>query len=168
MFKILVDGMFCRSYPQTFRGCITVGSAADAHVRLDRDAPLCLQIRPLTGGDEGDFAVTVHDPAGMTHNTWSSSGIRPHRQYVHYKKSDPRGWLGGWLDWTTTNAYGLKTDALVTIWGDKPPGWVRLRGGDAQESMTFCGHKIEVITGCWTCGRESSQMWACTCADRRT
>jgi hypothetical protein len=39
MFKILVDGMKSRHYPQTFRGCINVGSGADAQVRLDRGAP---------------------------------------------------------------------------------------------------------------------------------
>ena len=61
MFKILVDGLFIKSYPQTFRGCITVGSAADAHVRLDRGAPLSLEIRPLTGGSEGDFTVSEDD-----------------------------------------------------------------------------------------------------------
>jgi hypothetical protein len=156
MFKILVDGEFCRSYPQAFRGCITVGSAADAQVRLDRGAPLCLQIRPLTGGSEGDFAVTVHP--GVTHNTWTG---RRRRLFVHYKPN-PRGWL----EWTATDGYGLESrHEPVTIWGKD---WVRLRGGDAQESMTVCGHKIEVITGCWTCGRESSQMWECTCADHRT
>jgi hypothetical protein len=157
MFKILVDGLFIKSYPQTFRGCITVGSAADAHVRLDRGAPLSLEIRPLTGGSEGDFAVTVHDRAGMTHNTWTFDG---RKQFVHYKPHPQ-----GWLEWTTTNGFGLKSKDPVTIWAKN---WFRLRGGDAQESMTVCGHKIEVITGCWTCGRMSSQMWACTCAGRRT
>jgi len=163
MFKILVDGKEHSRYKQTFVGGITVGSAADAKVRLDRGPPLALEIRPLTGGSEGDFAVTVH--VGMTHNTWSSRGVR---QYVHYTPTDNKHWMRGWLDWTVTNGFGLPSTKPVTIWGHKPPGWVRLRGGDAQESMTVCGHKIEVITGCATCGRQSSQMWECTCADRRT
>jgi hypothetical protein len=158
MFKILVDGIEHSHYKQTFVGGITVGSAADAQVRLDRGAPLALEIRPLTGECEGDFAVTVH--VDMTHNTWSCSGGRFRRLHVHYKPNPP-----GWLKWTATNCYGLASDYPVTIWGD---GWFRLRGGDAEASMTVCGHKIEVITGCATCGKEASEMWACTCADRRT
>jgi hypothetical protein len=96
----------------------------------------------------------------MTHHTRTWSGKR---ENVHYKPN-PRGWL----EWTATNDFGLESKDPVQIWGQQPPGWVRLRGGDSGESMTVCGHKIEVITGCWTCGRESTQMWACTCAGRRT
>jgi hypothetical protein len=114
----------------------------------------------LTDGDEGDFAVTVHDPAGMTHHTRKWYG----RKQIVQWKPNPRGCLVG----TVTNAFGLESKDPVTYWGDKPPGWVRLRGGDAGELMIVRGHVIEVITGCATCGRESKQMWSCTCADRRT
>ncbi len=132
MFKILVDGIEHSRYAQTFRGCITVGSAADAQVRLPWAAPLSLQIRPLTDGDGGDFAVTVHDPEGMTHNTAEWWGKR------------------------------------ITVQHYPDPLWVRVRGGDSNESMIIRGHVIQVITWCATCGRQPKQLWQCTCADRRT
>jgi hypothetical protein len=133
MFKILVDGIEHSRYKQTFRGCITVGSGADAQVRLDRGAPLSLEIRPMTGSDKGCFAVTVHEPEGITHHT--------------------REW------WRERKHVDVRYD---------PAQEFRLRGGDSQESMTVCGYKIEVITGCATCGKESTEMWDCTCGDRRT
>jgi hypothetical protein len=133
MFKILVDGVEDSRYAQTFRGCINVGSAADAQVRLPWAAPLSLEIRPMTGADQGDFAVTVHEPEGITHHTREWFRERKHVD-VRYAPAEE----------------------------------FRLQGGCSKESMTVRGHRIEVITWCATCGRESTELWECTCADRRT
>ncbi len=159
MFKILVNGVEHSRYTDTC-GCVNVGSAADAKVCLSWAAPFSLQIRPLTDGSEGDFSVTVHDPAGITHHTSEWWGKKKTVQW----KPNPPVWLVG----TDINSFDLEGKNPVTFFGDKPPGWFRLRGGDAGESMIVRGHVIEVITWCATCGRGPKQLWSCTCADHST
>ena len=48
---------------------VNVGSAADAQVRLPWAAPEHMKIYPLHGSHGGNFTVSIHDPAGMTHKT---------------------------------------------------------------------------------------------------
>ncbi len=133
MFKILVDGMPSCQFSDTFRGCVTVGSAADVLVHLDRGAPLSLEIRPLTGGEKDKIAVTVHEPEGVTHHT---------REWFRERKP-------------------------VDVWY-APAEEFRLDRGNADDSITVRGHRIQVINGCWTCGKEADEMWECTCWHRRT
>jgi hypothetical protein len=58
MFKILVDGVERGRYTDTC-GCVNVGSAADAQVRLPWAAAQSLKIYPMHAGDYGDFRVTI-------------------------------------------------------------------------------------------------------------
>jgi hypothetical protein len=132
MFKIMIDEKEHSRYTDTC-GCVNVGSAADAEVCLSWAAPLSLEIRRMTGVDEGDFAVTVHEPEGITHHT---------REWFRERKP-------------------------VDVRYDAGPEEFRLRGGTAEESITVRGHRIEVITWCATCGRESTELWECTCWHRR-
>jgi hypothetical protein len=75
MFKIIVDNIE-KGLCSDNCGAVTVGSAADAHVRLPRAAAQSLTIYPMHGGDYGDFRVTVHDPEGATHHTTERWGRR--------------------------------------------------------------------------------------------
>ena len=157
MFKIMVDGIEHSRHSPTC-AVVTVGSAADAQVRLHSAAAEHLKIYPLHGSYGGCFKVTLHAPDGMTHET---SNFR--RQTVQWT-TDPPGCLVG----TNINCWGGKDYSPVFIKGHEPPGWVLVYGGD---SMTVSGHVIQVINYCGTCGRKGTphdELWACTCAERAT
>ena len=155
MFEILLDGRTHGCYTQA-TACVTVGSAADADVKLPSAAAEHIKIYPLDGGYGGCFKVTVHAPDGMTHHTKHWTG---REQTIEWTPSrDPPYWLDG----TTrgNDNFFLK--------GPGPPGWVLVYGGD---SMTVSGHVIQVINYCGTCGRKGTphdELWACTCAERAT
>ena len=68
MFIIKVDGVEHSRYSGAC-GCVTVGSAADAQVRLPSAAAEHLKIYPLDGSFGGCFKVTVHARDGMTQHT---------------------------------------------------------------------------------------------------
>jgi hypothetical protein len=57
MFKILVDGVWCGPWDEKECDCITIGSAADAHVRVEWAADKLLTIWPMC---DKDFLVEVH------------------------------------------------------------------------------------------------------------
>ena len=57
MFKILVDGVWCGPWDEKECNCITIGSAADAHVRVEWAADKLLTIWPMC---DKDFLVEVH------------------------------------------------------------------------------------------------------------
>ena len=65
MFIIEVEGIENSRHSPTC-GPITVGSAANAQVRLPSAAEEHLKIYPM---HYRDFLVSIHDPAGMTHTT---------------------------------------------------------------------------------------------------
>ncbi len=102
-------------------------------VRLDRGAPLSLEMRPLTGGQKDFIEVTVREPEGITHHT--------------------REWFGERQPVDVRYAPGKE---------------FCLHRGNYDDSITVRGHRIQMIHGCWTCGRESDEVWECTCASRRT
>ena len=152
MFKILVDGRTHGSYTNA-TVCVTVGSAADADVRLASAAAEHITIYPLKDGLRGCFKVTVHARDGMTHHTKHWTGRRQTVQWT----TDPPYWLVGTDIGQGNDPFFLK--------GPGPPGWVLLHGGD---SMTVKGHEIKVINWCGTCGRHDKDLWQCTCAERAT
>ena len=156
MFKILVDGRTHGSYTNA-TVCVTVGSAADADVRLASAAAEHLKIYPLHDSYGGCFKVTVHARDGMTQHTKEWWGARKTVQWT----TDPPGWLVG----TDINAFGLPGRNPVFIHGQERPGWVLVYGGD---SMTIRGHEIQLINWCGTCGRHDKDLCQCTCAKRAT
>ena len=159
MFKIMVDGVEHSCYSGAC-GCVTVGSAADAQVRLPSAAAEHLKIYPLDSSYGGGFKVTLHARDGMTLHTKEWTGQKKTVQGT----TDPPGWLVG----TDINFWGGKNYSPVFIRGHEPPGWVLVYGGD---SMTVRDHTIQVINYCGTCGRQGKpydQLWQCTCAKRAT
>ena len=88
MFKIIVDNIERGCYSDNC-GAVTVGSAADARVRLTCAAEKHLTIYPMHGGDYGDLRVFVHAPEGMTLKTTEWWG-KPKTQDVY---PDPTGWV---------------------------------------------------------------------------
>ena len=133
MFKIMVDGKEHSRYADTC-GCVNVGSAADAQVRLQSAAEEHLKIYPMHGSYGGCFKVTVHAADGMTQHTKEWWGARKTVQWT----TDPLGWLVG----TDIDTFGLPGRNPVFIHGQERPGWVLVHGGD---SMTVKGHEIQVI-----------------------
>jgi hypothetical protein len=89
MFKIMIDEKEHSRYTDTC-GCVNVGSAAGAQVRLPWAAAQSLKIYPMLGADLGDFRVTVHDPEGATHHTTEWWGRRKAVTVRH--DPDPR-WI---------------------------------------------------------------------------
>ena len=92
MFMIKVDGVEHSRYSSTC-AAVTVGSAADAQVRLPSAAAEHLKIYPM---HYRDFLVSIHDPAGMTHTTTTWFGETkteqrfPDRTWkVHVRDGDP-------------------------------------------------------------------------------
>ena len=153
MFKIMVDGVEHSCYSGAC-GCVTVGSAADAQVRLPSAAAEHLKIYPMHGSYGGCFKVTLHARDGMTQHTKHWTGKK---QTVKWT-TDPPGWLVPDCD----------TENIITVHGLERPGWVLVYGGD---SMTVRDHTIQVINYCGTCGRQGKpydQLWQCTCAKRAT
>ncbi len=155
MFKILVDGVEHGSYTSR-TVCLTVGSAANADVRLEAAAAEHIKIYPLHGSYGGCFKVTVHARAGMTQHTTTWKGERQTVQWT----TDPPNWLVA----KDINFLGLEGKKTVRIHGERP-GYVLVHGGD---SMTVGDHEIQVLNWCGTCGREDKDLWKCTCAARAT
>ena len=159
MFKIMVDGIEHSRHSPTC-AVVTVGSAADAQVRLHSAAAEHLKIYPLHDSYGGCFKVTVHAREGMTHKFRTIAG---ERQTVQWTTDH-----GDWLVGTDINRGGGMGDKKVFLHGHERPGWVLVHGGD---SMTVMGHEIQVINYCGTCGRKGmpyDQLWQCTCAERAT
>ena len=154
MFKILVDGRTHGSYNKA-TVCVTVGSAADADVKLPSAAAEHIKIYPLDGSYGGCFEVTVHAPDGMTQHTKHWTGRKQTIQWT----ADPPNWL------VPTDIGVVKNSMFIK--GPKP-GCVLVHGGD---KMTIRGHEIQVINYCGTCGRKGTphdELWTCTCAERAT
>ena len=127
MFKIIVDNIERGCYSDNC-GAVTVGSAADAQVRLPSAAAEHLKIYPLDASFGGCFKVTLHARDGMTHHTKHWTGKR---QTVKWT-TDPPGWLVPDCD----------IENIITVHGLERPGWVLLYEGD---SMTVRDHVIQVI-----------------------
>jgi hypothetical protein len=152
MFKILVDGRTHGSYTDD-TVCVTVGSAADADVKLPSADAEHIKIYPLHGSYGGCFKVTVHAPDGMTQHTKHWTG---RRQTIRWTPNPPY-WLTG----------VCATENSLFLHGEKP-GWVLVYGGD---TLTIKDRNIQVINYCGTCGRRGmphDQLWECTCAGRAT
>jgi len=159
MFKILVDGVEHGSYTND-TVCVTVGSAADAHVRLPSAAAEHIKIYPLHDSYGGGFKVTVHARDGMTQHTKTWYGQKQTVQWT----TDPPNWLVP-KDKDINHFTGLESNKLMFIHGHEKPGWVLVHGGD---SMTIRDRKIQVINWCGTCKRHDQDLWQCTCAARAT
>lgn len=97
MFKIMVDGIENSRHSPTC-AAVTVGSAADAQVRLPSAAAEHLKIYPLHGSYGGCFKVTVHAADGMTHKCRTISG---EMQTVQWTTDH-----GDWLVGTDINRWG--------------------------------------------------------------
>ncbi len=165
MFKILVDGVEHSSYTNK-TVCVTVGSAADANVRLPLAAAEHIKIYPLHDSYGGCFKVTVHARDGMTQETKelrkTKDGRATMTKTVQWKPDPPN-----WLQATSLNIFGNETKSAgaVFIHGHEKPGWVLVYGGD---SMTIRDREIQVINWCGTCKRQGKDLWQCTCAARAT
>ena len=133
MFKIMVDGIEHSRHSPTCK-VVTVGSAADAQVRLPSAAAEHLKIYPLDDSFGGCFKVTLHARDGMTQHTKHWTG---RRQTVEWTP-DPPNWLVG----TDINLLVREDKKTVFIHGHERPGWVLVFGGDV---MTIRGRNIQVI-----------------------
>ena len=154
MFMIMVDGIENSRHSPTC-AAVTVGSAANAQVRLPSAAPEHLKIYPLNGSHGDCFKVTVHAREGMTHKSRTCEGETQTVQWT----PDHGNWLVADLYWCRVRG-GQK----VCIHGERP-GWVMVHGGD---SMIVMGHEIQVINYYGTCGKQGNSFWECTCAERAT
>ena len=74
MFKILVDGVEHSRYDAMEWNYITIGSAADATVRLPWASEHALDIHPMS---DGDFLVEIHgDNSIVVPKIWSKKRVR--------------------------------------------------------------------------------------------
>jgi len=158
MFKILVDGVEHVEHGSYTDDtvCITVGSAADAVVKLSSAAAEHIKIYPLHDSLGGCFKVTVHAHDGMTQHTKHWTGRHQTIQWT----PDPvyPYWLAG----------ACATDNILTLITGGDMHGVLMYGGD---TLTIRDRKIQVINYCGTClrrGMPHDELWECECADRAT
>ena len=126
MFKILVDGRTHGSNSYDTK-CVTVGSAKNADVKLPSTAAEHIKIYPMDKGFKGCFKVTVHAREGM--EQWTKTFGEWH---IKQWKPDPPNWLD--VNCDTLN--------LLTIAGDKPPGWVLVHDDDL---LVVAGRQIKLV-----------------------
>ena len=133
MFKILVDGVEHSRYDENEWGYITVGSGADATLRLPWADMKLVDIHPCPTGPRniGDFLVEIHTAHGMLVRKWLTEELQ-------MRFRDPKCAAGG----------------RVHV-GD---GWpMTIMGHTIQAIRIHNPHPFG--SGCWRCG----QTYECTC-----
>ena len=85
MFKILVDGVERACYDENEWRYITVGSGADATLRLPWADEKLVDIHPM---EDGGFLVEIHTPHGMLVRKWLT-------EEMHMRHRDPKCAGGG-------------------------------------------------------------------------